>query len=158
MNATSNDPQCPARGCSQIICNRLALIVNSFILVFFIAAVITCIMPRKYRGRVEMVVVDASSTIGDDFLKAQIAIIHKHKTMDRVLEKLELTKKWGVPTSQVASLKLVSNLDVQSSITSGCIASAMMKIHSSQRPSPMPLQAAIANTVWTPTSRCPKLP
>ncbi len=40
----------------QIARNRLWLIFFTFLLVFVAAAIITYIMPRKFRGRVEMVI------------------------------------------------------------------------------------------------------
>jgi polysaccharide biosynthesis transport protein len=134
MNPTRNELQRHALDYWQIIRNRLGLILLSFLLVFAVAALITYIMPRKYRGRVEMVIErkaenlivqghqqDYVSTFGDNFLKTQFEIITKRKTLDRVVEKLDLTKRWGLPSKQVASMKLLANLDAQSSIKSDFI-------------------------------------
>ena len=40
----------------QIVRNRLGLITLSFLFIFAAAAVLTYIMPRKYRGHVEMTI------------------------------------------------------------------------------------------------------
>ena len=56
MNDSGSDLQRHAMDTWQVIRNRFGLIVLQFILVFAAAAILTYIMPRKYRGRVEMVI------------------------------------------------------------------------------------------------------
>ena len=134
MNPSRNELQRHALDYWQIIRNRIGLILLSFLLVFAVAAIITYIMPRKYRGRVEMVIErnaddlrvqghqqDYISTFGDNFLKTQFEIITKRKTLDRVVDKLDLVKRWGLPSKQFAAMKLLGNVDAQSSIKSDFI-------------------------------------
>ncbi|RBP38676.1 capsular exopolysaccharide synthesis family protein [Roseimicrobium gellanilyticum] len=120
----------------QIIRNRLGLILASFIFIFAVAAVLTYIMPRKFRGRVEMVIerkLDDARVVGnanlqddnlastDSFLKTQFEIITKRRTLDRVVDKLDLLEKWNLKSKQAAAGKLIGNLDAQSSIKSDFI-------------------------------------
>jgi polysaccharide biosynthesis transport protein len=118
----------------QIIRNRLGLILLCFLLVFAVAAIITYIMPRKYRGHVEMVIernVEDARIVGhmgdalnmptDNFLKTQFEIISKRKTLDRVVSKMDLMKRWELPGPQYAAAKLLGNLDAKSSIKSDFI-------------------------------------
>ncbi len=116
----------------QIVRNRLGLIVLSFLFIFAAAAVLTYIMPRKYRGVVEMVIernAENARVVGnqgdplnlaatENFLKTQFEIITKRRTLDRVVEKLKLVDVWKAPTKQAAAARLIGNLDAQSSIKS----------------------------------------
>ena len=54
MNDAGHEMQRQALDSWQVIRNRVGLISLAFFLVFATAAIITYIMPRKYRGRVEM--------------------------------------------------------------------------------------------------------
>lgn len=119
----------------QIIRNRLGLILASFVFIFVVAAVLTYIMPRKFRGRVEMVIerkLEDARVIGntqddvnlagtDSFLKTQFEIITKRRTLDRVVDKLGLLERWGMKTKQAAAARIIANLDAQSSIKSDFI-------------------------------------
>ena len=135
MNPENLDLQRHALDYWQIIRNRAGLILFSFLLVFAAAAVITYIMPRKFRGKVEMVIErtaedvrveghhphDVTHAFTDNFLKTQFEIISKRKTLDRVVEKLDLQTRWNHPTRQQTISKLLANLDSQSSIKSDFI-------------------------------------
>src|ERR1022692_1796332 len=118
----------------QIIRNRLGLIIFAFLLVFAAAAIITYIMPRKFRGKVEMVIErnaedvrveghpsEINNAFTDNFLKTQFEIITKRKTLDRVVEKLDLQKRWNLPSRQYTIARLLANIDSQSSIKSDFI-------------------------------------
>jgi len=118
----------------QIIRNRLGLVFLCFLLVFAVAAIITYIMPRKFRGKVEMVIernADDARIVGhvadglnlptDNFFKTQFEIISKRKTLDRVVAKLDLMKRWNVTSVGAASGRLLGNLNAQSSIKSDFI-------------------------------------
>lgn len=131
MNEVGKDIQTQAIDSWQVIRNRLGLVCLSFLLVFATAAIITYIMPRKYRGRVEMKIErlqnkvqvfnrDAGeSLVGSDvFVKTEFESITKPETLYPVIEKLELQKKWGMPSRQAALGKLQGNLDAQSSVRS----------------------------------------
>lgn len=54
MNEPGSQLQRQTLDAWQVIRNRLVLIFASFLLVFAVAVIITYIMPRKYRGLVEM--------------------------------------------------------------------------------------------------------
>jgi len=134
MNSNNLEIQRHALDYWQIIRNRIGLVFLCFLLVFAVAAIITYIMPRKFRGRVEMVIernADDARIVGhmadglnlptDNFFKTQFEIISKRKTLDRVVQKLDLLKRWNVPSVQAASGRLLGNLDAQSSIKSDFI-------------------------------------
>ncbi len=134
MNPENLELQRHALDYWQIVKNRLGLIFFSFLLVFAAAAILTYIMPRKYRGRVEMVIernienvrveghsTEISNIFTENFLKTQFEIISKRKTLDRVDSKLGLQKRWNLPSSQFTVAKLLANLDPQSSIKSDFI-------------------------------------
>lgn len=135
MNPENLELQRHALDYWQIVRNRAGLIIFSFLLVFAAAAVITYIMPRKFRGKVEMVIernaedvrveghhqIDVTSPFTDNFLKTQFEIITKRKTLDRVVDKLDLQKRWNLPSRQHTISKLLANLDSQSSIKSDFI-------------------------------------
>ena len=134
MTAPKTELQKHALDYWQIIRNRIGLILLSFIFIFALAAIITYIIPRKYRGKVEMVIernqedvrvqghqIEIGNNYSDSFLKTQFEIISKRKTLDRVVEKLDLMKRWSLPSKQFASGKLLANLDTQASIKSDFI-------------------------------------
>ncbi|MBL9133573.1 MAG: polysaccharide biosynthesis tyrosine autokinase [Verrucomicrobiaceae bacterium] len=131
MNESGSDLQKHAMDTWQVIRNRLGLITLSFLLVFAAAAVLTYIMPRKYRGRVEMTIErqpNAVAVFAKDFdnrqgftpeyIKTQTETISKPATLYPVMEKLELTKRWEMPSTQAALARMRGNLDVQSSLRS----------------------------------------
>lgn len=119
----------------QIVRNRLGMISLSFLFIFAVAAIITYIMPRKYRGRVELVIernAEDARVVGnpgdplnlgatENFIKTQFEIISKRRTLDRVVDKLSLVDRWKMPNRQSAAGKLLGNLDAQSSIKSDFI-------------------------------------
>ncbi|MFZ4763859.1 MAG: GumC family protein [Roseimicrobium sp.] len=119
----------------QVVRNRLGLISVTFLFIFAAAAIITYIMPRKYRGRVEMVIERNAEDVrvignpGDplnlaateNYIKTQFEIISKRRTIDRVVDKLKLIELWKMPNRQAAAGKVLGNLDAQSSIKSDFI-------------------------------------
>jgi succinoglycan biosynthesis transport protein ExoP len=130
MNEPGSDLQKHAMDTWQVIRNRISLITLSFLLVFAAAAVLTYIMPRKYRGRVEMTIerqpnainpfaatMDAGRGFTQEYVKTQTDTISKPTTLYPVVDKLELTKRWNLP-SQAALGKIRGGLDVQSSLRS----------------------------------------
>lgn len=131
MTDSGTDIQRQALDSWQVIKNRIGLIFLAFILVFATAAIVTYIMPRKYRGRVEMKIermtnkVNVFNTRGDESLapsdvviKNEFEAITKPETLYPVVEKLGLQKRWALPNRQAALGKLKSNLDTQSSVRS----------------------------------------
>lgn len=154
MSDSGSDLQRSALDSWQVIRNRFGLIILSFGLVFATAAIITYIMPRKYRGRVEMLIERKTDkvqpfarTMNDDFMagsdviiKNQFEIITKPETLYPVVDKMELQKRWSLPTRQAALAKLRGNLDTQSSVRSDFV---VIEFYD-QDPN---LAAEVANTV-----------
>ncbi|MCB1275187.1 polysaccharide biosynthesis tyrosine autokinase [Prosthecobacter sp.] len=131
MNESGTELQKHAMDTWQVVKNRLGLISLSFILIFAAAAVLTYIMPRKYRGHVEMTIERITQDInvfdrnrGDslaftqEYIKTQFETITKPTTLYPVIEKLELTKRWELPNRQAALSKLRTNLETQSMLRS----------------------------------------
>lgn len=131
MNEKSAELQKHAMDTWQVVKNRLGLITLCFILIFAAAAILTYIMPRKYRGHVEMTIERITQDInvfdrnrGDslaftqEYIKTQFETITKPTTLYPVIEKLELSKRWELPSRQAAMAKLRANLDTQSMLRS----------------------------------------
>ena len=131
MNESGTELQKHAMDTWQVVKNRFGLISLSFILIFAAAAVLTYIMPRKYRGHVEMTIERITQDINvfdrnrsdglaftQEYIKTQFETITKPTTLYPVIEKLELTKKWELPNRQAALARLRSNLDTQSMLRS----------------------------------------
>lgn len=131
MNEAGPDLQRQALDSWQVIRNRFGLIVLSVLLVFATAAILTYIMPRKYRGRVEMKIERVSNKLQvfqrntDDFqapsdviIKNEYETITKPETLYPVVDKLDLIKRWNLTTRQAALGQLRGNLDTQSSVRS----------------------------------------
>lgn len=131
MNENNSELQKHAMDTWQVVKNRAGMITLSFILIFAAAAVLTYIMPRKYRGHVEMTIerltqgVDVFHNNSEDrlaftqeYLKTQFETITKPTTLYPVVDKLELTKRWALPNRQAALAKLRSNLETQSMLRS----------------------------------------
>ncbi len=107
------------------------MILLSFLLVFATAAILTYIMPRKYRGRVDMLIERKTDKVGvfarnsDEFMapsdvviKNQFETITKPETLYPVVDKLDLQKRWALPNRQAALGRLRGNLETQSSVRS----------------------------------------
>lgn len=131
MNETGNELQKHAMDTWQVVKNRVGLISLSFILIFASAAILTYIMPRKYRGHVEMTIERITQDITvfernradgnaglPEYLKTQFETITKPSTLYPVIEKLELAKRWELPSRQAALAKLRANLETQSMMRS----------------------------------------
>lgn len=131
MNETGSELQKHAMDTWQVVKNRAGLITLSFILIFAAAAVLTYIMPRKYRGHVEMTIERITQDInvfdrnrGDslaftqEYIKTQFETITKPTTLYPVVEKLQLAKRWELPSRQAALAKLRGNLETQSMLRS----------------------------------------
>ncbi|MGV3662920.1 MAG: GumC family protein [Prosthecobacter sp.] len=131
MNETGSELQKHAMDTWQVVKNRAGLITLSFILIFSAAAVLTYIMPRKYRGHVEMTIERITQDLnvfdrnrGDglaftqEYMKTQFETITKPTTLYPVIEKLQLAKRWELPSRQAALAKLRGNLETQSMLRS----------------------------------------
>lgn len=114
----------------QVIKNRMGPILLSFLLIFAVAAIITYIMPRKYRGLVKMRIERQSEKLRMDatnndptvftemFSKSEFETLTMSKTLMPVVEQFQLAKKWNLPGSHEALGKLIANLDPQASVKS----------------------------------------
>jgi uncharacterized protein involved in exopolysaccharide biosynthesis len=131
MNESGTELQKHAMDTWQVVKNRVGLISLSFLLIFAAAAVLTYIMPRKYRGHVEMTIEritqdinvfernhSDSGAFSPEYIKTQFETITKPTTLYPVIEKLELTKRWELPSRQAALAKLRANLETQSMLRS----------------------------------------
>ena len=131
MNAAGSRNHHHALDAWQVFRSRFGLISLSFLLIFASAAIVTYIMPRKFRGRVEMKIERLTSKVqvfnrnpdefvapSDVVIKNEFESISKPETLYPVVEKLNLQARWALPTRQTALAKLQSNLDTQSSIRS----------------------------------------
>ncbi len=131
MNETSMEMQRHAMDSWQVIKNRFGPILLSTLLIFSIAAIITYIMPRKYRGRLEMKIerqaekVKVNDRDGSDptmytdtALKTEFETITKAETLYPVIEKFDLVRRWNQPDRRAALGKLMGNLDPQAMLKS----------------------------------------
>ena len=132
MNEPGIELQKHAAETWQVIRNRIGLITLSFLLVFLVAAIVTYIMPRKYRGKVEMKIErnvnklpvfsrDAAEqpySFGENMIRTEYESITKLETLYPVIEAFDLVKRWDVPNRQDAANKLRRNLDTQSNVRS----------------------------------------
>ena len=131
MNETSMEMQRHAMDSWQVIKNRFGPILLSTLLIFSIAAIITYIMPRKYRGRVEMKIERKADKVrvgdrdgedttiySDNALKTEFETITKAETLYPVIEKFDLVKRWNMPDRRAALGKLLGNLDPQAMLKS----------------------------------------
>lgn len=135
MNEPGSQLQRQSLDAWQVIRNRLGLIFASFLLVFAVAVIITYIMPRKYRGRVEMRIERREMKIdvfegnrqsdpmvmSEQWIKTEIETISKAETLYPVVDALELQKRWESPTRQIALGRLQGNLDVQTQLRSDMV-------------------------------------
>lgn len=132
MNEAGLELQRHAADTWQVIRNRIGLILLSSLLVFSVAAIVTYIMPRKYRGKVEMKIERTVNKLpvfnrdvseqplaySDTFLKTEYETITKLETLYPVVEAYDLVKRWDMPSRQDAVNKLRKNLDTQSNVRS----------------------------------------
>ncbi len=96
----------------QILKNRWGVILLTFLLVLLVAAVVTYISPRLYQSSVLMEVrlqqYDMKVFEGDSMFQAytllqtQFEIIRSRENLYRVIEKLNLAERWGLPSRSVA--------------------------------------------------------
>ena len=135
MNESRTELQRHTIDAWQVIRNRFGLIISSFLMVFAVTVIITYIMPRKYRGRVEMrierrdVKVDVfddrrsfdAMVMSEQWIKTEIDTITKAETLYPVVESMELQKRWELPTRQLALGRLQGNLDIQSALRSDMV-------------------------------------
>lgn len=127
MNDNGMDLQRQALDSWQVIRNRWLMILMSFMLLFAFAAILTYIMPRKYRGKVDMRIERIAKSIDvfqghtdnipmlEAWMKTEIETITKPETLYPVVDQLDLMDRWELPSRQMALAKLRANLDTQSS-------------------------------------------
>ncbi len=154
MNEHGSESQNHTIDAWQVIRNRFGLILASFVLVFFVAGIITYIMPRKYLGRVEMrierrdIKVDVfddrrsfdAMVMSEQWMKTEIETITKAETLYPVVDALELQKRWELPTRQMTLGRLQANLDAQNTMRSDLV---VIQFYDEDKQ----LAADVANTV-----------
>lgn len=132
MNESGMELQKHAADTWQVIRNRIGLITLSFLLVFLVSAIVTYIMPRKYRGKVEMKIernvnklpvfnrdlTDQPYALGENMIRTEYESITKLEILYPVIEAFDLVKRWEMPSRQDAANKLRRNLDTQSNVRS----------------------------------------
>lgn len=133
MNEVSSDMQRHAVDWWQVIKSRLGTILLTFLLTFAVAAIITYIMPRKYRGRVEMKIERKPEIIqiddrnmgsnnlmaaSENYIKTEFETITKADTLYPVIEQFDLTNRWGYTSRLDALHKLLGNLDPLAAVRS----------------------------------------
>lgn len=133
MNEISSDMQRHAVDWWQVIKNRLGTILLTFLLTFAVAAIITYIMPRKYRGRVEMKIERKPEVIqiddrgmgltnpmatSENYIKTEFETITKADTIYPVIEQFDLAKRWNYTSRLDAFHKLLGNLDPLAAVRS----------------------------------------
>ncbi len=132
MNEMNTEMQRHAMDSWQVLKNRIGPIILSFLLVFAVAAIITYIMPRKYRGQVKMKIERDSNIVKTDQLadkndptlftdtgfKTEFESLTMAETLYPVVDKLDLAREWGLPDRRMALGKLLGNLEPQAAIKS----------------------------------------
>lgn len=99
----------------QVIKNRYGLILLTFLLVFMTALVITYVTPKKYQSSATLqvrpkvaavevlpgVVSNSSSGMTASFFPTEFEVIKSQKTLDLVIDDLNLTNHWGKDREEV---------------------------------------------------------
>jgi polysaccharide biosynthesis transport protein len=132
MNQASIDMQRNAIDSWQVIRNRIGPIILSFLLIFAVAAIITYIMPRKFRGQVKMkierdanaVFMDPMASRSDPMMGSEIGAKNEFETLTMaetlypVVDEFNLAHEWNLPDRRAALGKLVGNLEAQAAVRS----------------------------------------
>ncbi|MEM1086016.1 MAG: polysaccharide biosynthesis tyrosine autokinase [Verrucomicrobiota bacterium] len=110
----------------QVIKNRYGIILLTFLLVFMTALVITYVMPKKYESRTVLqvrpttppvevfqgVVTHNRASQTPTFFPTEFEVIRAQKTLDIVIDDLELMNRWGMDRESVRK-KLAGIIDAQ---------------------------------------------
>jgi capsular polysaccharide biosynthesis protein len=174
MNQASIDMQRNAIDSWQVIRNRIGPIILSFLLIFAVAAIITYIMPRKFRGQVKMkierdanaVFMDPMASRSDPMMGSEIGAKNEFETLTMaetlypVVDEFNLAHEWNLPDRRAALGKLVGNLEAQAAVRSDFvtiefydesgkraadIANAVSKAYMERRPHSMPSPSSSPN-------------
>jgi polysaccharide biosynthesis transport protein len=129
MNSPANNPSEAALHAVdywQVVKNRYGIILLTFLLVFMTALVITYVMPKKYESSTTLqvrprthsmevfqgVVNRDLSGMSATFFPTEFEVIKAQKTLDIVIDDLELMNRWGLDRESVRA-KLASVIDAQ---------------------------------------------
>ncbi|MBB5350362.1 capsular exopolysaccharide synthesis family protein [Haloferula luteola] len=99
----------------QVIRNRYGIILLAFLLVFMTALVITYVMPKKYESTATLqvrssapslevlpgIVSRTASAVTQSFLQTEFEVITAQKTLDIVIDELDLTNHWNLDREEV---------------------------------------------------------
>ncbi|MGB6223738.1 GumC family protein [Haloferula sp.] len=128
MNSPANNPSEAALHAVdywQVIKNRYGIILLTFLLVFMTALVITYVMPKKYEASTTLQVrpqtpamevlqnvVSPQRHISQSFFPTEFEVIKAQKTLDIVIDDLELMNRWGMDREEVRA-KLGNIIDAE---------------------------------------------
>lgn len=118
MNSPENNPTEAALHAVdywQVIKNRYGIILLTFLLVFMTALVITYVMPKKYEATTVLqvrpntpamnvlqgVVDQGRNFTSQSFFPTEFEVIKAQKTLDIVIDELELMSRWGMSREEV---------------------------------------------------------
>ncbi|GAA5481335.1 GumC family protein [Haloferula sargassicola] len=109
----------------QVVRNRYGIILLAFLLVFMTALVITYVMPKRYESKAVLQVrlstpamevmpgvARAPSNLSQSFLQTEFKVITSQKTLDIVIDELDLTNHWNLDREQVRD-QLAGMIDAQ---------------------------------------------
>lgn len=110
----------------QVIRNRYGIILLAFLLVFMTALVITYVMPKRYESIAVLqvrpsvpslevmpgVVTRNAAGFTQSFLQTEFKVITSQKTLDIVIDELDLTNHWNLDREQVRE-RLSGMIDAQ---------------------------------------------
>jgi len=102
----------------QIVKNRYGIILLTFLLVFLTAMVLTYVMPKRYQSTATLEVKPKTPPLrvaggnqsmnGGLFFPTEFEVIKAQKTLDLVIDSLDLTSEWGV--SRQAALGMLQGM------------------------------------------------
>ncbi len=128
MNEQSGEIKLHALDYWQVVRNRYGVILLAFFLVFMTAGVITYILPRQFVGKVRLEINKATQDWevfqsgtrspgqeipGIAFVQTQFEIISSKETLYRVIDQLDLMKRWSLSSKNSAYSQLYGKLNAQ---------------------------------------------
>ncbi len=126
MSFNSSEVRLHALDYLQVIRNRFPIILLVFCLVFVSAVAITHLMPKKYLGKVSVEIVQNDDDVrvfrnsshpdfaALNFVNTQFEIISSPETLYRVVDELDLVKRWKTATRHEALSSLGGKIETSS--------------------------------------------
>ncbi|MEM0895415.1 MAG: polysaccharide biosynthesis tyrosine autokinase [Verrucomicrobiota bacterium] len=128
LESNANEVKLHALDYWQVIRNRYGIILLTFALVFLTATIVTSLLPKQYSGRSQLEierkstardyygeVTDRANTLDpyNTFMATEFQVIQSRETLNRVIEKLDLIKKWNVGGGAQAFGVLRSKIELE---------------------------------------------